>query len=74
MNLLNLVGLRLDNIYQIRRKWYYSSGWKNFQTKQGLDKINKLRYCPVILHVWHGDDLWLDLWVRAADLQADANA
>jgi hypothetical protein len=37
MNLLSLVGPRLDNIYQIRRKWYYSSGWKNFQSKRGPD-------------------------------------
>jgi hypothetical protein len=35
MNLLSLVGLRLDNIYQIKRKWYYSSGWKNLRSKQG---------------------------------------
>jgi hypothetical protein len=28
MNLLSLVGPRLDNICQIRRKWYYSSGSK----------------------------------------------
>ena len=36
MNLLSLVGPRLDNIYQIRRKCYYSSGWNFFQSKQGL--------------------------------------
>jgi hypothetical protein len=37
MNLLSLVGPRLDNICQIRRKWYYSSGWTNLQTKRGLN-------------------------------------
>ena len=36
MNLLSLVGPRLDNIYQIRRNYYYSSVWKNFQSKQDL--------------------------------------
>ena len=35
MNLLSLVGPRLDNIYQIRRKWYYLSGWKKLQSKRG---------------------------------------
>jgi hypothetical protein len=40
MNLLSLVGLRLDNIYQIRRKWYYSSGWNFFQSKQGLRSLS----------------------------------
>jgi hypothetical protein len=35
MNLLSLVGLRLDNIYQIRRKWYYLSGSKYLQSKRG---------------------------------------
>ena len=35
MNLLSLVGPRLDNICQIRRKWYYSSGWKKLQSKHG---------------------------------------
>jgi hypothetical protein len=42
MNLLSLVGLWLDNIYQIRRKWYYSSGWKNLQSKRGLGWNGKL--------------------------------
>jgi hypothetical protein len=37
MNLLNLVGPRLDNIYQIRRKWYYLSGSFFFQFKRGPD-------------------------------------
>jgi hypothetical protein len=38
MNLLSLVSLRLDNICQIRQKWYYSSGSKKFlQTKPGLN-------------------------------------
>jgi hypothetical protein len=36
MNLLSLVGPWLDNICQIRRKWYYSSGWNFLQSKQGL--------------------------------------
>ena len=36
MNLLSLVGPRLDNIYQIRRKRYYSSGCNFLQSKQGL--------------------------------------
>jgi hypothetical protein len=35
MNLLSLIGPRLDNICQIRRKWYYSSGCKNLQSEQG---------------------------------------
>ena len=34
MNLLNLVGPRLNNIYQIRRKWYYSSGSIFLQSKR----------------------------------------
>jgi hypothetical protein len=34
MNLLSLVGPWLDNIYQIRRKWYYSSWWNFLQSKQ----------------------------------------
>jgi hypothetical protein len=38
MNLLILVGPRLDNICQIWRKWYYSSGWKNFQSKRGWSR------------------------------------
>ena len=36
MNLLSLVGPRLDNICQIRRKWYYLSSSKNLQSEQGL--------------------------------------
>jgi hypothetical protein len=36
MNLLSLVGPRLDNICQIRRKWYYSLGCKNLQSEEGL--------------------------------------
>jgi len=36
MNLLSLVGPRLNNIYQIRRKWYYSSDSKNLQNEPGL--------------------------------------
>ena len=40
MNLLSLVGPRLDNIYQIRRKWYYSSGCKNLQSDQGLGLVD----------------------------------
>jgi len=35
MNLLTSVDPRLDNIYQIRRKCYYSSSWNFFQSKQG---------------------------------------
>ena len=35
MNLLSLVGLRLDNIYQIRRKWYYLSGSLFLQSERG---------------------------------------
>ena len=42
MNLLSLVGLRLDNIYQIRRKCYYSSSWNFFQSKQGLSLASGL--------------------------------
>jgi hypothetical protein len=36
MNLLSLVGPRLDNICQIRRKWYYLSGSLFLQSKQAL--------------------------------------
>jgi hypothetical protein len=39
MNPLSLVGPWLDNIYQIRRKWYYSSGWNFLRSKQGPDLI-----------------------------------
>ena len=35
MNLLSLVGPRLNNICQIRRKWYYLSGSKNLQSERG---------------------------------------
>jgi hypothetical protein len=50
MNLLSLVGSRLDNICQIRRKWYYSSGSKNLQTEQALTlKIpSNIPRCEVI--------------------------
>jgi hypothetical protein len=37
MNLLSLVGPRLNNIYQIRRKLYYSSGSFFFPSKRGLN-------------------------------------
>jgi hypothetical protein len=46
MNLLSLVGPWLDNIYQIRRKWYYLSGWNFLQSKQGPVFYN---YCGNIL-------------------------
>jgi hypothetical protein len=36
MNLLSLIGPWLDNICQIRQKWYYSSGWNFLQSKRGL--------------------------------------
>jgi hypothetical protein len=36
MNLLSLVGPWLDNICQIRRKWYYLSDWNFLQSKRGL--------------------------------------
>jgi len=35
MNLLSLVGPRLDNICQIRRKWYYLSGSLFLQSERG---------------------------------------
>jgi hypothetical protein len=38
MNLLSLVGPRLDNIYQIRRKCYYLSGYNFLQSKHGPDR------------------------------------
>jgi hypothetical protein len=41
MNLLKLVGPRLDNIYQIRRKLYYSSDRNFFQSKQGPGSESK---------------------------------
>jgi hypothetical protein len=40
MNLLSLVGPRLDNICQIRRKWYYLSGWNFLQSKRGKTLIS----------------------------------
>ena len=36
MNLLSLVDPRLDNICQIRRKWYYLSGSLFLQSELGL--------------------------------------
>jgi hypothetical protein len=45
MNLLSLVGLRLDNICQIRRKWYYSSVWNFLQSKQGADDLLQVANC-----------------------------
>jgi hypothetical protein len=36
MNLLSLVGPWLDNICQIRRKWYYLSGWNFLQSNMGF--------------------------------------
>ena len=42
MNLLSIVGPRLDNICQIKRKWYYSSGWKKFQSKRGPGNITPI--------------------------------
>ena len=35
MNLLSLVDPRLDNICQIKQKWYYLSGSKNLQSERG---------------------------------------
>jgi len=37
MNLLSLVSPQLNNIYQIKRKCYYSSGWNFLQSKHGLN-------------------------------------
>jgi hypothetical protein len=37
MNLLRLVGPWLDNICQIRRKWYYLSVWNFLQSNPGLE-------------------------------------
>jgi hypothetical protein len=45
MNLLSLVGSRLYNIYQIRRKSYYSSDSKYLQSKRGL---NLYDYSPIV--------------------------
>jgi hypothetical protein len=62
MNLLSLVGPRLDNICQIRRKWYYSSGSKYLQSKRGPNlpdhivpaNISKALAWPVsALHMLH---------------------
>jgi len=39
MNLLSLVDPRLDNIYQIRRKWYYSSGSLFFQMNEAQTTV-----------------------------------
>ena len=63
MNLLNLGGLRLDNIYQIRRKCYYSSGWNFLQSKRGLGvfhlwcEIQKVQTDSVFLETFD----WLSL-------------
>ena len=50
MNLLNLVGQRLDNIYQIRRKCYYLSGWNYLRSKQGRDRdgFELIRSLPLL--------------------------
>jgi hypothetical protein len=49
MNLLSLIGPRLDNICRIRQKWYYSSGWKKLQTKPGLGLNPPLPLIPLHL-------------------------
>jgi hypothetical protein len=50
MNLLSLVGPWLDNICQIRRKWYYSSGWNFLQSKQGPREKNKGQEKKQVIH------------------------
>ena len=63
MNLLSLVGPRLDNIYQIRRKCYYSSGWNFFQSKQGLSMFSRYSWGDSLwchCKLWHGS-VWLEL-------------
>jgi len=42
MNLLSLITLWLDNVYQIKRKYYSSPKPKFLQTKQGLKSIEFL--------------------------------
>ena len=43
MNLLSLVSPRLDNICQIRRKWYYSSGSFFLQSKrENYENLHRL--------------------------------
>jgi hypothetical protein len=45
MNLLSIVGPWLDNICQIKRKWYYLSGWKKLQTN--MPQWPSLRGCII---------------------------
>ena len=66
MNLLSLVGPRLNNICQIRRKWYYSSNSKNLQSERAQEADFGLS-CPFLLskvvdekkysaaRLWQGD-------------------
>ena len=46
MNLLSLVDSRLDNIYQIRRKWYYLSGSIFLQSERGLSQTGASSMSP----------------------------
>jgi hypothetical protein len=67
MNLLSLVGPRLNNICQIRRKQYYSSGSNFLQSKRGLgwillhasDRISKI--CFHVLIEVPVTDWWVPL-------------
>jgi hypothetical protein len=53
MNLLSLVGQWLDNICQIRRKWYYSSVWNFLQRVYGMsNQAARLPYCYLIFSGW----------------------
>jgi hypothetical protein len=51
MNLLSLVGPRLDNICQIRRKWYYLSVWIFLQSKRGLKLFSPASAAQVSLRL-----------------------
>jgi hypothetical protein len=42
MNLLSLAGPRLDNVCQIKRKWYYWSVWNFLQSQRGPDHAAQL--------------------------------
>jgi hypothetical protein len=53
MNLLSLIGLRLNNICQIKRKWYYSSGWNFFNLNEAPMCIVCVSICKTVTLFWH---------------------
>ena len=48
MNLLSLVDSRLDNIYQIRRKCYYSFAWNFFNLNKGWASTGQCDECHAL--------------------------